>query len=141
MGFPPYAFGMIYPFAGRELFVGELDDLDTFFIILTDDASNSQNEFQLQRSLEFDEQDTEAGMDTYCLIFPDGGVYYGGVTSCILRREQLEFSFDEEVMALSGITRLQIALNADPLKFDLLRDGLTRMFKGDRCEPTVLSLG
>lgn len=38
----------------------------------------SDDTFEIQRSIEFDEQDVALGMDTYCLVW-HGATHYGGI--------------------------------------------------------------
>jgi hypothetical protein len=81
-------------FVVRHAVVEELTDLNSFVVGLYEDKTPTGRYIELQRALSFDEQDRDAGMDTYCLATSTGASHYGGVRSCVLRDKVLEFGLD-----------------------------------------------
>lgn len=59
----------------------EMPDLNSFVIVLAEEPDGSGKRLEIQRALEFDEQDRELGQDTYCVCTDQGATYYGGITS------------------------------------------------------------
>jgi hypothetical protein len=80
--------------------LGYVRDVDLNFeaLVILDEPSGDT--LEIQRSLSFDEQDTAAGMDTYCLVVSAGATHYGGVESWAVRDGMLTLSLSEAAAAV-----------------------------------------
>jgi hypothetical protein len=99
-------------------------DLNFEALVILDEPSGDT--LEIQRSLVFDEQDTAAGMDTYCLVRNAGATHYGGVESWSVQDGMLALSLsDESAAALELPARLEISVSA--ADEELLRERLVRL--------------
>ena len=116
----------------------QLDELNTFAVVMAEETDGSGNRIELQRALEFDEQDHSLGMDTYCTCLADGACQYGGIRKCVLNGNDLLLEFASETASTLGVhEQLVVQLDVDSPSLDQVRAGILRIFEGDR-EPPVL---
>lgn len=115
-------------FAVQACFIGRLEEVETFAVILGDHPDEPQEWLELQRSLSEDEQDEEIGMDTYCLVRSGGAVHYGGVRACHLKRHTLTLHLDNEAAAVLETPTYHLGLNMTNEAFAELQNGLLAVF-------------
>jgi hypothetical protein len=117
----------------------QLDELNTFAVIMAEETDGSGNRIELQRALEFDEQDYALGQDTYCTYLDDGACEYGGIRKCVLNHNELLLEFSAETALTLGLDeQVVVQLEVDPKSLDEIRGGIVRIFQGDR-EPPILA--
>lgn len=80
-----------------------LEDLNTFGVFLAENQDGTGERLEIQRALEFDEQDHDLGMDTYCLCVSSGATHYGGVASYHIEGEYLTMHLEDEAAASLGV--------------------------------------
>lgn len=68
---------------------------------------------ELQKALEYDEQDVALGMDTYCLCTERGDCCYGGVKAWRLSADSFEIELDDRAAAILETPGFQICFPAD----------------------------
>ncbi|WP_295819752.1 Imm10 family immunity protein [uncultured Deinococcus sp.] len=119
---PPVVFDV------QAIFVGEIEDADTFMVALGDHADEPQEWLELQRALVEDEQDVALGMDTYCLVRSGGPTVYGGVAACVLSRDGLILRLDDDAAQMLGAPFYELMLRLDDAAHAALRDGLRQVF-------------
>lgn len=78
----------------RGFGVEEALELNALVLVFAEEASGEGWCIEVQRSIEFDEQDRDLGMDTYCLVV-SGVTHYGGVNAWNVRANVLCLSLDE----------------------------------------------
>jgi hypothetical protein len=61
-------------------------------VVLDEDCGDSP---EVQRALEFDDQDVELGMDTYCLVRGDAS-FYGGLLSFAVFDDRISFQLSDQ---------------------------------------------
>jgi Immunity protein 10 len=106
----------------------ELEDINTFAVILAEHPDGSGCRLEFQIALEFDEQDEEMGMDTYCLCTETGATHYGGVVSWQIVGSRLEVSLDREAAEELGLdVDLSIELQMPSDMVNAVRAGLQRV--------------
>ena len=116
----------------------QLDELNTFAVIMAEETDGSGRRIELQRAIEFDAQDHSLGMDTYCTYLDDGACEYGGIRKCVLNRHELLLAFSAETAATLGLDEQRVVqLEVDAKSLDEVRAGILRIFEGDR-EPPIL---
>jgi len=117
----------------------QLDELNTFAVIMAEETDGSGNRIELQRALEFDERDYALGQDTYCTYLDDGACEYGGIRKCVLNHNELLLEFSAETALTLGLDeQVVVQLEVDPKSLDETRGGIVRIFQGDR-EPPILA--
>lgn len=122
----------------RAVAASQLDDLNTFVVVMAEEADGSGNRIELQRALEFDQQDRSLGMDTYCTYLADGACQYGGIRKCVLNGNELRLEFASETASTLGVhEHIVVQLDVDAPSLDQVRAGILRIFDGDR-EPPIL---
>jgi hypothetical protein len=113
-------------FEAQGVAVSTLEDLNTFLIMLAENADGSGRRLEIQRALSFDEQDRKLGMDTYCLC-TESGTHYGGVESWTLGDDTLILEFEKKASrALRLERRLIVRLRLTPKLRRELTAGLRR---------------
>ena len=96
-----------------------VDEPESNFVALLVVDEESGDTIEVQRAYEFDEQDRELGMDTYCLV-RGGANYYGGLIAYELSDLSLSLSLTEgaaEVLELPESFEIPL----DPASIALLR--------------------
>lgn len=131
---------MTVSFTVQACAVRQDEDINTFMVVLADSASQPVQVLELQRSLEFDDQDVELGMDTYCIVTNFGETYYGGINSCILEGDSLSIGLSDEAKAVLGVDSFLLSLELASSERILLASGLERLFRDDRNVPADLRL-
>jgi len=117
----------------------ELEDLNTFAVVLTEERDGSGARLELQRALEFEEQDHALGMGTYCTCLTNGECHYGGIRKCTLKAPQLLLEFSEKAASTLGIDeQLALELDIDSSSLDQIRKGIPRIFEGLPEHPELL---
>lgn len=109
--------------AARGLGVEEALELNALVLAFAEEASGEGWCIEVQRSIEFDEQDRELGMDTYCLV-AGGATHYGGVKAWTVRANALCLSLDESAALELGLeTTLEIEFPTEhaPVVNEMLR--------------------
>jgi len=109
-----------------------VEDLNAEVVVLSDETTGDR--FELQRSIEFDDQDRAVGMDTYCVCMPWGATHYGGIGSWREHDGVLEISFTEEAAKALGMgLRFQVEMRMGPGLADAVVEGMRRIvgFAGD----------
>lgn len=81
----------------------QLDDLNTFAVVLSEQRDGTGSRIEIQKALMFDEADREAGMDTYCLCTQTGATHYGGVRSWQMNGNNLELLLDDDAASELGL--------------------------------------
>lgn len=119
-------------FKVTTLYVGEIEDADTYVVMVGDQKPEPQEWLQLQRSLVEDDQDVELGMDTYCLVMSAGPVHYGGVTSCVLTEQTLRLELDQLAAQVTQTLAIELHLDLDKSDLLKLREGLEIIFADRR---------
>lgn len=117
----------------------QLDELNTFAVVLAEEADGSGERIELQRALEFDEQDYSLGLDTYCTCLANGACEYGGIRKCVLNRNELMLEFSSATASTLGIAQhILVQLEVDSASLDQVRAGIQRVFDGDRAPPILI---
>jgi len=112
--------------------VEEAQDLNAFVVFLYEQPDGTGERLEIQRALEYDEQDREAGMDTYCLCTSTGASHYGGVVSYRLGRWVLEILLDDGAAGeLSIQAGYRLNLSLDDAAWSKLSDALSRVLDDD----------
>ncbi|MFI9358586.1 Imm10 family immunity protein [Streptomyces lydicus] len=75
-----------------------------------------------------DDQDTQMGLDSYCVMDENGATYYGGIEAAQLTGTTLTLTFTEEATRELGLPSrtLTLHLNASPDDVATLTTGLRR---------------
>lgn len=102
--------------------------MNAFGVILAEHADGTGMRLEIQRALEFDEQDRATGMDTYCLCTERGATHYGGVVSWRLEHDVLEVLLDEQASAELETNGFRVGLSLERDTHAVLRAGLVRVF-------------
>jgi hypothetical protein len=90
-------------------------DLNYEAVVFLDEQTGDA--FEIQRSLEFDDQDRAMGMDTYCLVLGSGPTHYGGVAHWTLDDSALELVLTTDAAAALGIApHLRLESTAQELR-------------------------
>jgi len=55
------------------------EELNFEALVMAETPNGEGESLQIQRALEFDDQDRRLGQDTYCLVVTQGPTFYGGV--------------------------------------------------------------
>ena len=91
-----------------------------------------------------DEQDVALGMDSYCLVTPDQGTAYGGVSEVTLQDGMLRVVVAEDDLEALNLDEAEIeaSLAVDNQSMDQLRRGLRRILLYGRpdARPAVIRL-
>lgn len=116
-----------------------MPEVNTFVVILADDPESPDEWIELQRGLEYDDQDRPEGLDTHCIVVGGGATHYGGVVSCAIREQGLEVELTPEAAdTLDVPPHFRLELLVSEVDVAALRQGLKRMFEGDRVRPKLL---
>ena len=86
------------------------DELNAQYLVLAERADGSGRRLEVQRSLQFDEQDLSLGMDTYCLLTEKQATHYGGVLDWRIEGSTLHLELTEEAGRVMGASGFQITL-------------------------------
>jgi hypothetical protein len=113
-------------FTVRAVAVQELEDINTFLIALAENPDGTGRRLEVQRALEFDEQDQELGQDTYCLCTAEGAVHYGGVARHAIDAGALEIHLDAAAAQVLGVEGFLLRLDVSAEAVQSLADGLHR---------------
>jgi hypothetical protein len=117
----------------------QLDELNTFAVVMAEETDGSGKRIELQRALEFDEQDRSLGQDTYCTYLDDGACEYGGIRKCVLDHNELLLEFSSETALTLGLDeKVVVQLDVDPKSLDEVRTGILRIFDSDRDRPVLV---
>jgi len=81
----------------------ELEDLETFVVVLAEMPDSDGARLEIQRGLTFDPQDEALGQNTYCLCTQTGATHYGGVQSWKLDDGLLLNSLEEMAASTLGV--------------------------------------
>ena len=128
-------------FIVQAISVNELTDVETFLVGMYDNAEMPGEYFEIQKSLTFDEQDYELGMNTYCIVLSNGATHYGGIESCVLQGNLLNIGLLVTAAQTLGIhTEIECHLQVTQDAIDTLRSGLQRIFENDIGQPQTLAL-
>lgn len=99
-------------FSAAVFAVGRDEDHDYDFAAFSERPDGAGQTLEIQRAVEFDDQDVELGMDTYCLVLDASATHYGGVVAWQLVGGRLVFSLDQVAAAEMGAAELVIDLPA-----------------------------
>lgn len=106
----------------------ELPDLNAFVVVLAEEPDGRGRRLELQRALEFDEQDRELGLDTYCLCTEQGATCYGGVASWGFFGNELRIVLEPDAAtALHVNGGFEIEIHADDETRAQLKSGLQKV--------------
>ena len=83
------------------------------YVVVAQNADGSGHTLEIQRALEFDEQDAGLGMDTYCLVHDVSATHYGGVTAWHVRDRKLTLELDNTAAEQLGAARFVITVPED----------------------------
>jgi len=114
--------------------VGE-DDSDVYVIGLRETTDPDSWSLLLMECYDAeDPQETNLGMDTYCLVVDPGqATHYGGVRECELDGGRLRLKLTEEAAkTLDMPVDTNLALDITPQQVDLLGRGLIRVLTSGR---------
>jgi hypothetical protein len=112
--------------------IGYVKDDNLNFECLAIRDQTSGDTLEIQRALEFDDQDAALGMATYC-IARNGRSHYGGLVHWSLRNTTLTLGLDEHAAAtleLPLVTQLEVSAS----DAELISDYLPRLFNGQPSE-------
>lgn len=99
------------------------------FVIQLGASSHQESAFlELQRDLEEDHLDAELGLDTYCLVPPDGPACYGCVKSCVLKENRLTLTLTAQAARMLGVKAYHLHLELHESELQRLRHGLQTVF-------------
>jgi hypothetical protein len=114
-----------------------VDDGDPGFILVGFDSEGPGlcGYLMLKRSHEFDEQDVALGMDhVYIERDSQGYSAYGGIARFELRRDRAMISLDAATARkLGNEMEFDVRFNLGEKRFEELRAGLAKVFKGFKC--------
>lgn len=114
-----------------------------YIVGLAEYTDGSGRNLIFQMAYANDKQDVRLGLDTYCVTNEMAAVVYGGVTACVLEieEEQLLLRFTPEAATeLDVPERCRLRLEVDQLSVEQMRQGLRRVFTGQREMPEPLVL-
>ncbi len=83
----------------------ELEDLETFVVVLAEMLDGDGARLEIQRGLTIDPRDEALGENTYCLCTQTGATFYGGVQSWRLDNGFLLICLDELAALTLGVDR------------------------------------
>ena len=83
-------------------------ELNVADLVLAEHYERTGRRLEIQRSLQFDEQDEALGMDSYCLV-TDGGTHYGGVLSWDIGGSTLRIELDTAAASALGASEFRVA--------------------------------
>ena len=112
----------------RKIEAQEMPDLNSYVVVLAERDDGSGARIELQRALEFDEQDIRLGMDTYSIGTESGATCYGGIESHALGGGELIIELDRKASETLGIgpkILCKLMVNADEVA--ALHAGLDRV--------------
>lgn len=119
----------------------QLDDLNAYVVVLSEQADGTGERIEFQRALSFDDQDRELGQDTYCICVASGATTYGGVRACILSGLSLRLRLSPEAAdELGSPQEVEVELRTVPEALVALREGLLRIFPEGRDRPGEFAL-
>jgi hypothetical protein len=125
----------------RRIEVEEIAQDQVFVVALSEFEDGGGQALLFHLSAEFDGQDAEPGMDTYCISNEVGATVYGGVRSCDLLGNYLTLQFDEDASSTLGVgSEYQVHLHAPPEAITQLREGLQRVLTGGQGDQPQLNL-
>lgn len=81
----------------------EMADLNSFVVVLAEESDGSGMRLEIQRALEFDEQDKQLGQDTYCVCTESGATCYGGIESWVFLGNELKIILDARAQSVLGV--------------------------------------
>jgi hypothetical protein len=113
-------------FTVRAASAMELLDLGAFVVVLAEHPDGSGLRLEIQRALEFDEQDRALGMDTYCLCTDSGATHYGGIVRHELSSPWLTIVLDVSAAEALGTRGYRLRLAVDPAGFSEILAGIQR---------------
>jgi hypothetical protein len=96
----------------------EMADLNSFVVVLAEESDGGGMRLEIQRALEFDEQDKQLWQDTYCVCTESGATCYGGIASWALLGNELEIILDVRAQSVLGVKDgflVELAVDADAL--------------------------
>jgi hypothetical protein len=117
-------------FVVRRVSAVEMEDLNTFAVVLSDNLDGSGDVFELQKALSFGEQDIALGQATYCLSLPSGETHYGGVVAFALEPSSFTLDLTPVAGEIFGDERLVFPLELEEKEKQTLKSGLERIFSG-----------
>jgi len=100
------------------------DDLACEVVVIEDEAGEQW--LEIQRGLDFDEQDVALGMDTYCLVRDGAATHYGGVRIWNLAEGVLTLHLTGEAAAALSLER-RVRFTVDTDGESVLRECLPRI--------------
>lgn len=106
----------------------EMPDLNSFAVVLAEQYDGGGVRLEIQRALEFDDQDKQLGQDTYCMCTEQGAVCYGGIASWSLAGNELKIVLDARAATALGVKGgflIELDVNTDTR--EQLRHGLQRV--------------
>ncbi|QFG21109.1 Imm10 family immunity protein [Actinomadura sp. WMMB 499] len=136
---------MTIKFTAQVVGVEELPDEETLLAGVAEHEDGSGLSLTFMCGLyEPDEQDTALGMDSYCLVTPDQGTAYGGVSEATLQDGVLRVvvaEHDLEALKLDE-TDIEAGLAVDNESVEQLRRGLRRILAYGRLDarPAIIRL-
>jgi hypothetical protein len=115
-------------FYAKAVFVGEVEDEFLFMVALGEEDDGLGNYFMVQLADDFDEQDSELGMDTYCVVGPGQATYYGGVVAWDCSQGSLRVSLSPEAAQELGFpSELSICFPAS--ETERVREGMQTVLR------------
>lgn len=121
-------------FKAAECFVGLEPDGDVFLFIASEQPDGDGRRIELQLAPEFDEQDAEVGMDTYCICLHGGETNYGGVASWSFSQMLLELRLSKDAAAVLGVESAAISIDLSMFhsKRKMIEAGLKRILDSSK---------
>lgn len=130
---------MIKQFQARACVIEEDQEINTFLIVLADDPDDPELWIEIQQALEYDDQDAELGMDSYCIVDDSGASYYGGITACSVDQALLSFSLSEEAATALGFQAVAIELAFAVPSKETLCEALQTIFERSSSIPQTIT--
>ncbi|NRD61444.1 hypothetical protein HRD49_06735 [Corallococcus exiguus] len=104
----------------------EMQDINTYAVVLAERHDGAGMRLEIQKSLSFDDQDRVGGMDTYCLCTESGACHYGGVTRWMVGESSIEVLLDARASSALGVDGgFQVEVSGQYLP--ILREALQRL--------------
>jgi hypothetical protein len=115
----------------------DYDDNDVLIIAFGELVDGEiKNSFQIQDTLEYDEQDEERGEDLYYITLEDSEGYigtYGGIQRITLSATNLQVELDEVGQKTLGVSQIKIDYQIEEKAYSNLQEKMELMFANRNC--------
>lgn len=112
-------------FAAQSVGILEPNDCDGTLVLVLEEGEAPGHRLEIQRALEFDQQDINLGMDTYCLVTESGATHYGGIQDWVVNVNQVDIELD--LVACQQLGTSGFLIDIEPAKIDAVKHALRRL--------------